>query len=111
MVVTGQGDTIDAAQKNAVRLADRVFTPNIRYRREIGARLLGGQFARLERLGIFGERSGPAKQPRKRPRRSVLSGERGAKHRAAPEKPNLLHAADVAPHANRENDQSRFVDT
>ena len=53
MVVTGQGDTIKAAQGNATRLADRVFAPNIRYRRDIGDRLIGGNFEKLERLRSF----------------------------------------------------------
>jgi phosphoribosylamine--glycine ligase len=61
MVVTGHGDTIESAQKNAIRLADRVFAPNIRYRRDIGDRLIQGDFARLERLGMFGEEFTPAK--------------------------------------------------
>ena len=63
MVVTGSGDTIASAQKNAIRLADRVFAPNIRYRRDIGDRLIQGDFVRLERLGMFGEKSAPAHLP------------------------------------------------
>jgi phosphoribosylamine--glycine ligase len=55
MVVTGIGDTIAAAQQQANRLADRVFVPNVRYRRDIGARLIAGDFARVESLGLLGE--------------------------------------------------------
>jgi phosphoribosylamine---glycine ligase len=54
MVVTGQGHTIEAARLNAVTLADRVFAPHVRYRRDIGQRLIGGDLKRLEALGVFG---------------------------------------------------------
>jgi phosphoribosylamine--glycine ligase len=54
MVVTGQGDTVEAARSTAVKLADRVFAPNVRYRCDIGQRLIDGDLQRLERLGVFG---------------------------------------------------------
>jgi phosphoribosylamine--glycine ligase len=54
MVVTGTGPTISAAQGRANRLTDRVLIPNARYRRDIGDRLMAGDLARLERLGLFG---------------------------------------------------------
>jgi phosphoribosylamine--glycine ligase len=55
MVVTGQGATVAFAQSNAVRLADRIYAPNVRYRCDIGSRLIRGDLQRLERLGVFGE--------------------------------------------------------
>jgi phosphoribosylamine--glycine ligase len=54
MVVTGQGDTVQLAQSNAVKLADRVFAPNVRYRCDIGQRLIEADLQRLEQLGVFG---------------------------------------------------------
>lgn len=53
MVVTGIGDTIKIAQQRANRLADQVFIPNARYRRDIGDRLIAGDFARVEKLGLL----------------------------------------------------------
>ncbi|MDB5407256.1 MAG: hypothetical protein JWL84_2168 [Rhodospirillales bacterium] len=53
MVVTGCGATMVAAQREAYRLADRVFVPSLRYRRDIGDRLIGGDYARVEALGLL----------------------------------------------------------
>jgi phosphoribosylamine--glycine ligase len=53
MVVTGVGKTIASAQRRANRLADRVLVPNVRYRRDIGTRLIEGEFARVEELGLL----------------------------------------------------------
>ena len=53
MVATGVGDDIATAQQRANRLADRVLIPNVRYRRDIGARLIAGDFARLEQLQLL----------------------------------------------------------
>jgi phosphoribosylamine--glycine ligase len=53
MVVTGIGETIAAAQQRANRLADRVLVPNVRYRRDIGDRLIAGDYARVEALRLL----------------------------------------------------------
>jgi len=53
LVVTGVGPTIAAAQRNAYGLADRVVIPNMRYRRDIGDRLIAGEWERIERLGLL----------------------------------------------------------
>jgi phosphoribosylamine---glycine ligase len=53
MVVTGVADDIASARERANRLADRVLIPNVRYRRDIGDRLIAGDFARVERLGLL----------------------------------------------------------
>jgi phosphoribosylamine--glycine ligase len=53
MVVTGVARTIRAAQQKANRLADRVLVPNVRYRRDIGARLIAGDYRRVEALGLL----------------------------------------------------------
>jgi phosphoribosylamine--glycine ligase len=53
MVVTGVGRTIRAAQEQANRLADRVLVPNVRYRRDIGDRLIAGDYERVERWGLL----------------------------------------------------------
>jgi phosphoribosylamine--glycine ligase len=53
MVATGVGPTIELARERANRLADRVLVPNVRYRRDIGDRLLAGEWDRLETLGLL----------------------------------------------------------
>jgi phosphoribosylamine---glycine ligase len=53
MVATGTGESISAAQQRANRLADRVLIPNIRYRRDIGDRLIARDFARVESLQLL----------------------------------------------------------
>jgi phosphoribosylamine--glycine ligase len=58
MVVTGVAPTIDGANAKACRLAERVFVPNLRYRRDIGDRLLRGEYARLEALGLLDDGDG-----------------------------------------------------
>ncbi len=52
MVVTGVADTVTAANARACNLAERIFIPNMRYRRDIGQRL-GHEYARLEKLGVL----------------------------------------------------------
>jgi phosphoribosylamine---glycine ligase len=53
MVVTGVGPTIPEARQRANRLAARVHIPNVRYRRDIGERLIARDFARVEALGLL----------------------------------------------------------
>jgi phosphoribosylamine---glycine ligase len=53
MVATGVGPDIASAQQRANRLADRVLVPNVRYRRDIGARLVEKDLARVEELGLL----------------------------------------------------------
>ena len=53
MVVTGVGGSVASAQQHANRLADRVLVPNVRYRRDIGARLIERDLARIEELGLL----------------------------------------------------------
>jgi phosphoribosylamine--glycine ligase len=60
MVVTGTGPTIAVAQQRANNLADRIYIPNARYRRDIGSRLIAGDFERVERLGLL---DGPGDRP------------------------------------------------
>jgi phosphoribosylamine--glycine ligase len=49
MVATAGADTIVAA----CRLAEKILIPNMRYRRDIGDRLIAGDFVRVERLGLL----------------------------------------------------------
>jgi phosphoribosylamine--glycine ligase len=56
MVVTGIGSTIHDAQENANRLARRINVPNIRYRTDIGAKLIERDFMHLVRLGYINAR-------------------------------------------------------
>jgi phosphoribosylamine--glycine ligase len=53
MVVTGVAATIAGAKKLAYERLGRINVPNGRYRLDIGDRLVGGDFARLERLGLL----------------------------------------------------------
>ena len=53
VVVTGTGGSILDAQAEAYRLAGRVVIPNARYRNDIGAKLISGEFAFVERLGLM----------------------------------------------------------
>jgi phosphoribosylamine--glycine ligase len=50
-VVTGTGETIAEAQAAAYHRAARVHTPNLRYRLDIGNKLLAGDLARLSEWG------------------------------------------------------------
>ena len=54
LVVTGVASSIPEAQQRANELAARVTIPNVRYRRDIGARLIAGDFARVESIGMLG---------------------------------------------------------
>ena len=53
LVVTGVGETIEAARDAANALADKVIVPNARYRRDIGVRLIKGDLRKVEELGLF----------------------------------------------------------
>ena len=53
MVVTGIGDSIARAQQNAIALAERIFIPNVRYRKDVGSRLIAQDFQELEKLGLL----------------------------------------------------------
>jgi phosphoribosylamine---glycine ligase len=53
MVVTGVGPTIRDAQQRANSLAARVFIPRVRYRRDIGDRLISGDYERVWELGFL----------------------------------------------------------
>ena len=51
LVVTGMDPSIREAQQRGNRLAARVTIPNVRYRRDIGDRLIAGDFYASRRLG------------------------------------------------------------
>lgn len=53
LVVTGTGTTIPEAQGRAYALADRTIIPNVRYRRDIGDKLVSRQWAEIERLDLL----------------------------------------------------------
>jgi phosphoribosylamine--glycine ligase len=52
--VTGTGRTVAAARDEAYALADRVLVPDLRFRRDIGEKLIAGDLARIEQLGLLG---------------------------------------------------------
>ena len=62
MVLTGVGATIAQAQRKALALADRAIIPHVRYRRDIGDKLLAGDWTTLEKLRLLdaAEITGPA---------------------------------------------------
>ena len=51
LVVTGRGPTIAEAQRAAYTLAKKIAIPNVRYRTDIGDRLIAHDLAELARLG------------------------------------------------------------
>jgi phosphoribosylamine---glycine ligase len=53
IVVTGTGPTIAAAKDAAYRHVGRVTIPNMRYRLDIGDRLIGGDHARIDAMGLL----------------------------------------------------------
>ena len=53
MVVTGGGASIAQAQAEAYRLARRVIIPNLRYRNDIGAKLIAADYRAIEQLGLL----------------------------------------------------------
>ena len=53
MVVTGTGPTIEAAKAEAYARARRISIPNVRYRLDIGDRLIAGDLDRVESLGLL----------------------------------------------------------
>jgi len=67
MVVTGLGVSIAEAQRRANHLASRVHISNVRYRRDIGDRLIAGDFQRVEALGLLDEPQHEALSVRRTP--------------------------------------------
>jgi phosphoribosylamine--glycine ligase len=55
IVVTGTGPTVSDAQRKAYELADQVFVPNLRFRRDIGEVLIARNLARVEALGLLSD--------------------------------------------------------
>jgi phosphoribosylamine--glycine ligase len=55
MVVTGTGPTIGRAKCAAYERVARIAIPNVRYRLDIGDRLIAGQYARMEAMGLVGD--------------------------------------------------------
>lgn len=54
-VVTGTGTTVSAARSEAYRIAQRLIIPNVRYRNDIGTKLVEGELSILEGLGLLGD--------------------------------------------------------
>jgi len=53
LVVSGLGASIEAARRRANAQAGAITIANVRYRRDIGERLIQGDWDRLERLGLL----------------------------------------------------------
>lgn len=54
LVVTGTGASIEEARNTATELVRKVSVADARYRCDIGQKLIDGDFARVERLGLLG---------------------------------------------------------
>lgn len=52
-IATGAGDSIEAARQEAVALAEQVVVPNLRYRKDIGRKLVESDFQTLRELGYL----------------------------------------------------------
>lgn len=52
-VATGVGDDVQTSISNAYALADKVILPNLRYRNDIGDRVLQGDYEGLKKLGYI----------------------------------------------------------
>ena len=63
MVATGCGRSIQNAKRNAYRLIERVRIPNMRYRRDIGDRLIAADYGDVESLGLLGPRGEDLRRP------------------------------------------------
>jgi phosphoribosylamine---glycine ligase len=57
MVATGTGPTVGAARAAAYARIARITIPDMRYRTDVGAKLSGGDLARLECIGLLGPES------------------------------------------------------
>ena len=55
MVATGTGPSIIEAKDRAYALAAKLLIPNMRYRLDIGDRLIGGDWTRLGELGLLAD--------------------------------------------------------
>ncbi len=55
MVVTGSGESVPDARRAAYALADNVFIPKMRFRRDIGATLIANELADLEAAGLLSD--------------------------------------------------------
>jgi phosphoribosylamine--glycine ligase len=55
LVVTGTGNTIEEARAAANALAAKVVVIDARYRRDIGQKLIDGEFEKIEALGLLGD--------------------------------------------------------
>ncbi|HEX8623013.1 MAG TPA: hypothetical protein VF718_13685, partial [Allosphingosinicella sp.] len=55
MVVTGTGATIEQAKRAAYARAARVFVPGLRYRLDIGDRLIAGDYETVAGLGLLSD--------------------------------------------------------
>lgn len=60
MVVTGTGPDIAAAKRSAYDRARRVFAPSLRYRLDIGDRLMDSDYQAVAGLGLFSGAGGTA---------------------------------------------------
>lgn len=53
MTVTGTAGQLATARRNAYQLVRKIVIPNLRYRADIGAKLVRGELARLSELGYW----------------------------------------------------------
>ena len=53
MDATGMGDSVEQARSKAYELARKVVVPNMRYRNDIGQRVINGGWSSLKELGYL----------------------------------------------------------
>src|SRR3546814_3571749 len=56
-VATGMDQTVEQACSKAYDLAHKVVAPNLRYRNDIGQRIINGEWSQLQALGYLGKDS------------------------------------------------------
>jgi phosphoribosylamine--glycine ligase len=54
LVVTGKGDTMQNARRQAYERVDNIVVPNLYYRDDVGERWIGGDGDRLQAWGYLG---------------------------------------------------------
>ena len=57
-VATGVGNSVEQACDGAYKLAHQVVAPNLRYRNDIGQRVINGEWSQLQALGYLCEQPG-----------------------------------------------------
>ncbi|MBA3697040.1 MAG: hypothetical protein H0W85_09895 [Methylotenera sp.] len=52
-VAIGTGPTVEVSRAQAYQLANKIIVPNLRYRNDVGDRVINGDYAGLKALGYI----------------------------------------------------------